>query len=213
MKKRIVFLDLWRGLAVIAMVIFHIFFMVNFYDFYVVDMGAGVLKWLGDFARWSFLILVGISFSFSSRNQLVRGGKLFLIAMLITLVTYFAVGEEYVRFGIFHLIAVAIILGSGFRKKPLLAMILGVLIFGTSFWIRSVGVSNWWMFLLGNGGINSIDYFPIFPWLGVVFFGIGLGKVKWPAVGNIPWIEYLGKHSLVIYLIHVPVIWLVMMIV
>lgn len=63
----------------------------------------------------------------------------------------------------------------------------------------------------------SVDYTPLFPWFGVVLIGMGLGSylyaggVRQFSLQSLPDIlvmplSFLGRHSLVIYLVHQPVI-------
>jgi uncharacterized membrane protein len=64
----------------------------------------------------------------------------------------------------------------------------------------------------------SFDYFPILPWYGVVLIGIFMGNLIYPESKrrfDIPdfsdniisrSLSFLGKHSLKIYLIHQPII-------
>ena len=64
----------------------------------------------------------------------------------------------------------------------------------------------------------AVDFFPIIPWLGVVLLGVFLGNVLYaenkrrfplPYWGNLfPFnaLEFLGKHSLLIYMIHQPLL-------
>jgi uncharacterized membrane protein len=65
--------------------------------------------------------------------------------------------------------------------------------------------------------VTSVDYTPLFPWFGVVLIGLGAGEYLYtkgvrqftmPAVTKLvatP-LSFLGQHSLIIYLIHQPVI-------
>jgi uncharacterized membrane protein len=66
----------------------------------------------------------------------------------------------------------------------------------------------------------SVDYEPIFPWLGIVLIGMGLGEYLYPeglrsfTLPQIPEmvvrpLAFLGRHSLIIYLIHQPIIILI----
>jgi uncharacterized membrane protein len=55
-----------------------------------------------------------------------------------------------------------------------------------------------------------MDYIPVYPWIAVVFLGIFLGdkkfhEIKFADSSRWRWIHYLGQHSLVIYLIHQPI--------
>jgi uncharacterized membrane protein len=64
----------------------------------------------------------------------------------------------------------------------------------------------------------AIDYFPLIPWFGVVLLGIWFGnwfymdntrRVQLPDWGDvfpITTLEFLGRHALIIYLIHQPII-------
>lgn len=63
----------------------------------------------------------------------------------------------------------------------------------------------------------SVDYTPLFPWFGVVLIGMGVssilyaGGVRQFAIRTLPDffitpLSFLGRHSLVIYLIHQPII-------
>ncbi len=64
----------------------------------------------------------------------------------------------------------------------------------------------------------SVDYFPVFPWFGVFLIGIFLGNVLYPKYERriqIPDLSrffvvrffcFLGRHSLTIYLLHQPIL-------
>jgi uncharacterized membrane protein len=67
----------------------------------------------------------------------------------------------------------------------------------------------------------SVDYIPIFPWMGLVLIGMAAGEFAYPT-GKRRWplpavpalalspLTFLGRHSLVIYLMHQPLILLVL---
>ncbi len=66
--------------------------------------------------------------------------------------------------------------------------------------------------------LTSVDYYPLIPWFGVVLMGVFLGNLlypgharrflfpNWSAVLPIRWLAFLGQHSLMIYLVHQPII-------
>jgi uncharacterized membrane protein len=68
----------------------------------------------------------------------------------------------------------------------------------------------------------AVDYFPLIPWFGVVLLGVWFGNwfyannrrlIPLPDWGDVPPIRglrFLGRHSLTIYLIHQPLILLVL---
>jgi uncharacterized membrane protein len=63
-----------------------------------------------------------------------------------------------------------------------------------------------------------VDYYPLLPWFGVALLGIFAGyslypqgqpQFGWPDVSKIPFVQslrFLGRHSLLIYLIHQPIL-------
>jgi len=62
-----------------------------------------------------------------------------------------------------------------------------------------------------------VDYEPVFPWTGIVLVGMGLGEYLYPGgvrKFTVPCISAffirplasLGRHSLIIYLVHQPII-------
>jgi uncharacterized membrane protein len=63
-----------------------------------------------------------------------------------------------------------------------------------------------------------VDYYPLAPWLGVALLGVVVGRTAY-AEGQrqftipdfsmtppIPWLRFLGRHSLSVYLIHQPLL-------
>jgi len=63
----------------------------------------------------------------------------------------------------------------------------------------------------------SVDYTPLFPWFGMVLIGMGIGEFLYgegvrhftaPRLPNfiVAPLSFIGRHSLVIYLVHQPVI-------
>jgi len=86
------------------------------------------------------------------------------------------------------------------------------------YWLgtRTFGFST--LFWLGFRPENfqTLDYFPVFPWFGMVLLGIYLGNSLYsggirqfavPALessGAVKGFAWLGKHSLFIYFIHQP---------
>ena len=66
-----------------------------------------------------------------------------------------------------------------------------------------------------NAGFFSTDYFPLIPWFFLFLTGYFLMGVtsrarlneKLFARGRIPLLNYMGKHSLLVYLLHQPVLY------
>ena len=70
-----------------------------------------------------------------------------------------------------------------------------------------------------NSDFNSSDYFPLFPWIFMFFIGYFLYQgvkeknmlvcLTYPKIKAV---EFLGKHTLPIYIIHQPVLYFAFMI-
>lgn len=63
-------------------------------------------------------------------------------------------------------------------------------------------------------GFRSSDYFPLFPWIFVFFAGGFFGKLaaggKFPAFAyksRIPFLSWMGRHALILYVVHQPVLY------
>lgn len=86
-----------------------------------------------------------------------------------------------------------------------------------SFTLPDVLRNSPFLFPLGivEKGLSSSDYFPVFPWIFIFYVGIYLGKKierstlpeRFYKTINAP-IEWVGRHTLIIYMAHQPVIFL-----
>lgn len=214
-KKRFLELDFLRGLAVLGMIIFHFFFILDFYGIYPSEMFSGLWHVLGQFVRFTFLILVGIGMvisfnrSHSLWRQVKRGLIVLFFAMIVTLATRIFIPDQYVSFGILHLIGTSIIILSLIVRWPFFALLFAIFAMSLGYYVTD-GV----FILFHNSSVQTIDYFPLFPWIGVVALGIFLGHIfyakeraqpKFNLLQKIP-LVFLGRHSLLIYMLHVPII-------
>lgn len=217
-KGRILELDFMRGLAVIGMIVFHYYFTLDFYEIQQHNVTEGGWHILGQFVRFTFLTLVGISIIFS-RNNNKRAFIILLCAMAITLASYFFQPDLYVRFGILHLIAVSIFLIAPLKNYPHTALTLGIIAIIIPVFLLQFSSSSLALIILGVQplGFSSFDLFPIFPWIAIPLFGIFLGnmlyKNKKPLLPNRLFQKHLlapvcifGKHALFVYMIHIPII-------
>ncbi|MCL2142541.1 MAG: DUF1624 domain-containing protein [Methanimicrococcus sp.] len=165
-----------------------------------------------------------------TKKLVKRGAKLFLIGLFITAATWVYPHDGFIVFGVLHLIGISTILAIPFliaavQQKSKIALILP-LIFGTSVLILAGAVQKiqgpLYLAFLGihPGQFYTLDYEPLFPWFGVVLIGVALGFWLYPKgkrrfalplkMQNVPNmlkpLAYLGQHSLIIYLIHQPII-------
>ena len=121
--------------------------------------------------------------------------------------------------GILQLIGVAVILSYPLLEKRLFNLILWVIFFFAGGVVSSIHLDHNWLLFLGLHRFDyyPLDYFPLFPWLGVVLLGVFLGNTfyaknsrifpvpDWDDYLPVRFLSFLGRHSLVIYVIHQPV--------
>lgn len=154
-------------------------------------------------------------------KYILRGSKLFGSGIVITVVTYFTSPSQFVIFGILHLLGCAMILAYPFlRVHPWISLIAGLLIIGVGIYVDRLTASFPWLLWLGvsQRGRRMSDYYPLLPWFGFALLGIWVGRRLYPGrirrfvlpdlahVAPIRALSFLGRHSLVIYLVHQPVL-------
>jgi uncharacterized membrane protein len=156
-------------------------------------------------------------------KYLKRGLLLFSIALLITVFTWFYPHKGFIVFGVIHCIGVSIILSYWFISKPNLALPVGIILIMLGILVKTLTTTNPYLFWIGitTSTFYTLDYFPLIPWLGVVFIGIFLGQQFYPYLKKkytniqiqpkltIP-ITFLGKHSLIVYLVHQPILFAIL---
>lgn len=224
---RIELLDFARGIALIAMTIFHFAFDLELFG--VREQGFISQPHWTYFARsiaTSFLFLSGFSLFLAHHNGVRwkswrwRMAKITGAALVISIATYFATPDQYIFFGILHAIAFASLVGLIFLKlAAMLIIVIAVFIFvvGMNF---ETGLFNhwiWWWTGLSDAKIVSSDYVPVFPWLSAPLVGIAVAKLAvessfieklaMPKFENrmaLP-VKFIGRNSLVYYLVHQPV--------
>lgn len=231
-STRIPVIDLARGIALIAMAIFHFNFDLEFFG--LEKRGyISQLHWVY-FARSiasSFLILVGFSLALSHLNGILWRGfwqrlaKVTIAALAITIATYFATPDTFIFFGILHQIALASLLGLIFLRLPWGAVaIIAAFFLLSKDQLRTelLDAPIWWWTGISEYIPRSSDYVPVFPWFGWVLAGIAIAKLSakrgWLNrlaginLDQPQWfssiarfLQILGRNSLIFYLVHQPI--------
>ena len=106
--SRILEIDALRGVAIILMVIFHI--IVDLTDFYGYHFQylSGFWYYEGKAAAILFMLLAGVSSSFS-RSAVRHGLELLAWGMVLTAVTWLFAPAMYIRFGILHFLGTSLL--------------------------------------------------------------------------------------------------------
>lgn len=223
MKKRFWEIDFLRGIAIIMMIIFHFLWDLNYFYKTDITLSKGFWEVFQIVTATLFLFLVGVSLTISKIQQnarfdkyLKKGLKIFLFGLIITGVTKLVFPNSFVIFGILHLIGISIIISSFFRKFKYLNLIFGLVFIIIGLTIKKYTVNfNGLLFIgLYSDSFHSVDYFPIFPWFGVILIGLFVGNLLYSKnvrqfrlknFSNgliVKSICFFGKKSLIIYLLH-----------
>lgn len=218
-RERIWEIDVLRGILVIIMVVLHILFDLEFVYNIPIGYGTGFIDKIRIVVATLFIMVSGISTAFS-KNSFKRGVVVLSAALLISFVTFIVGREYFISFGVFHLIGLCMIVSPFLKKIPTPSLLILSLIIGmTQFVIPYVEVSHNYFFMFGfyNDKFASADYYPVFPWAWAFLFGIVLSRLFYREKKSIfkftikenP-IGFLGRNSLLIYLIHQPIILLLL---
>ncbi len=232
-KKRIYLIDEIRGISIILVVTYHFFYSAAMV--FRFDWATGIFSTLRQWQPLlpiTFVLLSGISFNLSKSN-VKREIKLLLIGIGITIVTVTLLPSESIWFGIIHFIGIANII-CGLLEKPIrkIPAFMGALFFGFLFLFTSY-VPSGYLGLYPDFAIKlpdflyttdltmplgfhtkafmSADYNPIIPWIFLFISGICLGKhiKRLPKIlckQHIKALAFTGRHTLIIYLAHQPII-------
>lgn len=234
--SRIHLMDELRGFAVLCMVFYHAFYdLASLFSVGWGQRLLDFFQPAEPFFAALFILISGIS-SRLARSNLVRGAKLLAVALLMTAVTFWLFPEEQILFGILHLLAFSMLFFALFEKafnkiSPIVGMLITAALFWFSFHLHDgyVGFSPWFklslpaqapegffFFILGfpDAHFSSADYFPLFPWLFIflmgTFWGVYAQANRFPRftyVSRSRPLQFLGRHALMIYILHQPVLY------
>lgn len=247
-RHRLWQIDAVRGMAVVCMVFYHFMWDMMFFGLYPHDVTSGGWRLFARSVAITFLVLVGVSMVLTAqrkrpaernRQWLERGAKVFGWGLLISVVTRIFLGEAFVLYGILHLIGTAFLLAPLLwrirRWTPLLGA--GVIALGVVLADRSPEMAHLLPYAIPLGVrpefYPAVDYFPVFPWLGVIMLGMGAGQLLAPALSGpephgpasaarpepskrqalpgspppvLAQLAAIGRRALIIYILHQPVL-------
>lgn len=221
---RIGAIDGLRGAALWLMIVYHFSFDLNWFGFTRADFDHDPF-WLGfrGVIVSSFMLLVGLSLLLARRAGVTRRHfwrRIALIAfcaILVSVASYVTFPQTFITFGILHCIALASVLAWPATRFPLAALAGGVAIVVIGNVVKLPLFDTPWLQWLGlmTHKPPTEDYVPLLPWLGVVMIGIAVGHLLSlrqfhplrPLSKVTPrWLLWLGRHSLLVYMLHQPVL-------
>lgn len=202
-------IDFARGIAVILMLFFHLFFDASYFQ--KIELSGVFWFVFPRFIGGMFVFISGFTLSYSkNRNFARRIAKFATIAIAITIATAIIAPEEFVIFGIIHFFALASFLAIFFVKREKICLLLGTILTILGFYIQQFRFPFWHLLWLGfiPQGFRTLDYYPLLPWFGVMLLGIYFGKKIKIRASDYKggFVSFLGRHSLLVYLLQHPII-------
>lgn len=225
---RLPVIDQIRGIALLAMAVFHFSWDLSWFNL-VTWRVTEALGWrlFAISIAGTFLFLTGVSLVLATANGIrwrpyfKRLGILIAAAAAISLATYLVMPDIMVRFGILHSIAFASVAGLVFLRLPPLVTLLCALFVGTlPLYYSTPALNGPFLGWLGLGTVPlpSVDFEPVFPWFAPPLIGIAVTRLalekNWQVVlatvqpnGRLSRaLRFAGRHSLIIYLVHQPIL-------
>lgn len=216
--------DVYRGLAIVAMAAYHTCWDLNYYG--LVETGIGTdPAWISvqRAILTAFLLLAGMGLvlghgggirwrSFWKREAIVTAA-----ALGVSAVTWFQFGDYFAYFGVLHAIALFSLLALPFVRAPLwVGIVTAVLVLFLPAVYSSDLFDPRWLAWIGFFVTTpeTADLVPVFPWFGVVLIGVigmrlarGAPAFAWSSrTVVVRVLAFMGRWSLIIYLVHQPLI-------
>lgn len=224
---RFALVDLVRGLAIIAMVGYHLAWDLYYLGFTATDVMVEP-GWIA-FQRSilaSFLLLVGAGLVLGHGRGIRwtafwrRFGVVLTAAILVSIGTYVVFPDFFVFFGVLHAIALFSLCALPLLRTPhWLVLTLAAVFLLTPALLVVPEFSDRRLAWIGLWADTppTTDIVPFFPWFGVVLLGIAgmrlLLASRWRALLESwrpgrwsKWLAVAGRWSLVIYLLHQPLL-------
>ena len=201
-------LDELRGLDLISMMLYHGMWDVVFL-FGVAQKwytGRPGFVWQQSIC-WVFILLSGFCLPLG-HHPFRRGAIVFGAGALVTAVTLLFLPEDVVWFGVLTLLGSSMLLTAAL--DPLLRRVPP----GGRLALPQALYASYTTAYLGfmPKSFFSTDYFPLLPWLFLFWAGyflhhlVGRGRLAPLRRSVCPPLGWMGRHSLVLYLLHQPVI-------
>jgi len=235
-RKRLYILDALRGFLLINMIAHHTLWdLFNLYDVNLPWFRGTVSTVWQQWGCTSFIMLSGFCMTFG-RKKLRRALFILLCSVAVTLVTMVFMPSRPANFGILTLLGTCALISIPLEKplskvNPYVGLAIFLSLFLVTYGFRKgyVGIyfyelsdmpeflyKNYFTAFFGfpHDDFRSSDYFPLLPWVFAYFSGHFIfrifkkhNKLEVFSAFRVRPFEFLGRHSLIIYLVHQPIIY------
>ncbi len=216
-ELRVAWIDRGRGVALVAMIVFHLSFDLVMLGFVGWNVASGTgWFWFAASIAGGFIALSGVSLQIAHgggirwRGFWRREAVLIAAAAAVTIATHVAMGAA-VWFGILHAIALFSLLALPFLAAPTWTLALAaVATLAAPHLLTSTLFSHPALYPLGLSPESwyALDYEPVFPWFAAMLLGMIVARhaplPRGPKAGDL--LARMGRHSLPIYLLHQPLL-------
>ena len=223
---RLIVLDLARTAAVIGMVIFHFTFDLQMFGHIPPDtLYQPFWHYFARMVAGSFLFLSGISLWLAHGRAIRwpvfwrRFAKVAGAAALVSVASIWVTPGGLIYFGILHAIAASSLIALAVLRLPaLVTLAIAAGVFALPWVAQSPAFDGLWLIWLGLAETRPLmaDYVPLLPWLAPCLAGVAIGRLAshlslWPRHATTPTptlraLAFPGRHSLIIYLLHQPLL-------
>jgi uncharacterized membrane protein len=218
--------DIARGLAILAMIAYHLAWDLSLFRLIPVEVAEEPLGRLAArLIAGSFLFLVGVGLvlahgrSFHARAFWRRLGIIAAAALLVTVATYWTFPGSYIFFGVLHAVALFSLVALPFGRLPAPVTLTAAALCLALPHLPGVALDEPVLAFLGLGRQPPVtnDFIPVFPWLGLTLLGVAAMRLCPPRIraALAGWssdraparlLAAAGRHSLLVYLVHQPVL-------
>ncbi|MBQ3330502.1 MAG: DUF1624 domain-containing protein [Ruminococcus sp.] len=229
-NRRYSLIDAIRGIAVVNMILYHlcydVFVAFGVWSDFFLCVPAVIWERMICF---TFIIISGVSLHFT-RHGFCRGIIVLLCGIATTAVTVIFTPDQAIYFGVLSFLGCAMLFTYAIRKlldrmQPLVGVIVFFLLFMLCYGLPDgfIGLFSFplvrlpealyqykWLSILGfqSKDFFSADYFPFLQWISLYLFGYQLWRLieqrglEKRFYRRIPFFDFIGRHSLIIYMVH-----------
>ena len=139
-----------KGIAVILMIIFHIFYLIRLLNISDYNVYGGILQLIAQLSHNTFILFVGINLVVSFlkykkkyyksgenktqffinyfKKQSKRSIILLALGFVMSILSYFTFPDKWIKFGILHFVGVSIFLSTFIVDKKYVSLIIAVIL-------------------------------------------------------------------------------------